>query len=217
MKKVLCCITAAFLLLPSALCAQDFNPAAGPLEGVWTNETNAEDVLIFAGNLALLSTLNFRYDVIPDILYRNGEILAPDESGSRRTEYSVISTYELSGKTLKLAGVQLTGESQATVYTRAGDDILRTRSRLEGVWTSRYQYPGETSVRNMTCIFKGELMILLVESDTWSNYSAARFTWSDTSLAFLDGSTTAYTISGNLLTIQDDTPGSSENLVLTRK
>jgi hypothetical protein len=209
MKKILCSIAAALVLLPLALQAQDFNPARGPLEGVWKDESNA--TIIFVGNLVLEPSWDSVYDVMPGVIYRNNEILGPDDPGSEQTGYSAICSYELSGNTLKLTG----DDGYEEVYVRSGDDILRSKSRLEGVWAAPYSdpdYPGISA--DMTWIFTGRLMIMMLQSDSVSQCAAAEFSCSDEAIILEDGSSMSYTISGNVLTLIGD---SDDTFVLTKK
>jgi hypothetical protein len=214
MKKILCFIAAALVLLPLVLSAQEFDPARGPLEGVWKNETDDAGVIIFIGNLILTSEGNFTYNVMPGIRYRDGEILVPDEPGSEQMEYYTIS-YELSGNTLKLIN-----DGYEEIYVQSGDGLLQNKSRLEGVWTTLYRDPDSPEIAaNLTWIFTGVLMIMSVQSDLFGParlYQAAEFSCSDEVITGPDDFTIPYTLSGDVLTLMVGLSG-IDTIVLTRK
>jgi hypothetical protein len=210
MKKILCLIATVLVLLPLVLSAQDFNPAKGPLEGVWENETDNEDVIIFVGNLVLEPDFGSTYDVTP-VIYQDGKILEPDEPGSKQTGYHTVCNYKLSGNTLRLIR-----DDYVEVYVRSGDDILQNKSPLEGVWSASYPVPDYPESASITWIFTGGLMILSMQADFFSQYGAAQFSYSDEAIYLPGGGpTTFYTISGNTLTLFDN--DESDPIVLTKK
>jgi hypothetical protein len=208
MKKI-CLIAAVLVLLPLALSAQEFNPAGGPLEGVWENETDDEEVIIFIGNLILEKNWDSTYDVVPGMVYRNGEAYSLAESESGEPEY--MFSYKLSGSTLEFT--DKTDEyDEIRRFKRAGDSILRNKSPLEGSWAG--SYPGDiTGV--FTWIFAGELLIMSLETDSYTEYSdGLEFVYSDVdkTLTAMEDSISCE-VSGDVMTLGDE----DDTLVLTRK
>jgi hypothetical protein len=196
MKKIYV-IAAVFVLLPLALWSQEFNPAKGPLEGVWENETDEENVLIFTGNLMLEKDWDSTYDVTP-MVYRNGEaygLMDPDYD-----EY--MFTYRLSGTTLEITDQY----EEFRSFKRSGDAILQNKSPLEGIWKGSLQNPDNPDeIVTETYIFTGELMIILLEIDSYTEYMGLEFVYSDVdnTLTAMDDSVSCK-VSGDTMTLSDE-------------
>jgi hypothetical protein len=202
MKKIFCLIAAVLVLLPPALRAQEFDPARGPLEGVWENEEDEEDVLIFVGNLFLEKDWDSTYSVYPGIEYANGKARSSAEPDD-------VFNYKLSGNSLTLTDEY----DDVTRYKRSDNAILQNKSRLEGVWTTAYSESGMTAV--MTWIFIGQLVIMSMETDSFTEYAPGfEFTYSDAdhTMTAMDD-TISCVLSGDTLTLSDD----DESFVLTRR
>ncbi|MDR1862938.1 MAG: hypothetical protein LBQ67_03350 [Treponema sp.] len=212
MRKIFCVIAAVFVLLP--LAAQDFNPAAGPLEGVWKSEDEDEaEVIIFVGNLILVKDdWDDSYEVLPGMIYKNGEALGPvvETDFGGYEDYETLFSYKLSGNTLKIIAEDDDEES----YVKAPDDILRNKSRLEGIWAFSYQNPyNSEEAGELLWIFTGGLIIAAMKTDSSFQYAEAiEFTSTDATITAMDD-TISYTLSGNELTLTDG----DETLVFTRR
>jgi hypothetical protein len=200
MKKIFCLIAAVLVVLPPALGAQEFDPARSPLEGVWENEEDAEDVLIFTGNFILEKNRNSTYTVYPGIEYRNGKVHNPTEPDFN---------YKLSGNILTL-----TDEYDESInFKRSHDAILQNKGPLEGIWTAEYSDSDITVL--MTFIFIGQLVIMSGEVDSRTEYmDGLEFTYSDTdhTMTAMNDSISCV-LSGDTLTLSDD----GESVVFTRK
>jgi hypothetical protein len=199
MKNIFCFI-AAFLCLQS-LSAQEFKPAKGPLEGVWENEDDDEEVLIFIGNLILGKDWDSTYSVYPGVEYRNGRAQSSVEPDD-------VFYYKLSGNSLTI-----TNEYGNANYKRSGDAILRNKGPLEGSWTlvhySELDIPG-----TMTWIFIGQLLIMSAEIDSRTEYEGLEFTYSETDNTITHmGDSVSCMVSGDTMTISED----GESMVFTRK
>jgi hypothetical protein len=209
MKRIFCVIAAVLVLLPPVLAAREFNPAKGPLEGVWENEEDEEEVLIFTGNLVLeKSWRDSGYEVYPGMVYTNGEAYseADPESGP---EY--MFGYKVSGNTLELTDEY----DDVTKYKRSGDAILQNKSRLEGIWEGSLQNPDNPDlIVEFAYIFLGELMIASMKLESYTEYMAAGFSYSDldNTLSSMDD-TISCTVSGDAMTLTDG----SVTVVLARK
>jgi hypothetical protein len=202
MKRIFCVIAVVLFLLPLALSSQDFNPAAGPLEGDWENEVDEEAVIVFTGNLFLERNWGSTYTVFPGMKYGNG-----NARSSTEPEYAF--NYELSGNSLTL-----TDEYNEDIhYKRSGDTILQNKSALEGIWTTVYSDSHITGV--LTLIFIGQLLIMSMEGDSFSGYSSGyEFTYSDTDHTITNAEGVApCMVSGDTMTLGDD----DESFVFTRK
>jgi hypothetical protein len=202
MKKNFCLIAAVMVLLPLALSAQEFNPAAGPLEGVWENETDDEDVIIFIGNLALGKNSDATYLVYPGMEYGNGEAYSLAEP-----KYTF--NYKLSGNILTLTDEY----DYNTNYKRSSDAILQNKGPLEGIWTAVYSYSDITAVMTWICI--GQLLIMSVEADSFTKYmDGFEFIYSDTDHTMTAmNDTISCVLSGDTMTMGDD----DESFVFTRR
>jgi hypothetical protein len=207
LMKKMCVIAAVFVLLPLALWAQEFNPAKGPLEGVWENETDEEDVLVFTGNLMLEKNRDSTYSIYPGMVYRNGEaygLMDPDYD-----EY--MFTYRLSGNTLEITEQYEKFRS----FKRSGDAILQNKSPLEGIWTGSFRNPDNPDeILAFTYIFTGQLMIASAKGDASEAYVAAKFSYSDSDNTLTSmGDSVSCKVSGDTMTMRDK----EITLVLTRK
>jgi hypothetical protein len=202
MKRIFCVIVTALFLLPLALSAQEFDPARGPLEGVWENESDDEDVIIFTGNLALGKNSDATYSVYPGMEYENSKVRSP-------TEPDYTFSYKLSGNILTLTDEY----DYTTNYKRSSDAILQNKGPLEGVWTAVYSDSDITGVMTWICI--GRLLIMLMESDSFSGYSDGyEFTYSDTDHTMTAmNDTISCVLSGDTMTMGDD----EESFVFTRR
>jgi hypothetical protein len=200
MKKIFYLIAAVLVLLPSALSAQEFNPARGPLEGVW--EIEDEEVIIFIGNLILQKNIRASfYDVIPGMVYRNGKAF-----GS--AEYDVMFDYELSENTLTLIT-----EGEEIIYTKSRDDILQNKGPLEGIWKSAASDSDTTET--LIWIITGALLIEATETDSYTAYGGGlEFIYSDVddTITAMD-ETISCAVSGGTMTLTSD----SQAVVLIRE
>jgi hypothetical protein len=207
MKKIFCLVMAFFVLLSLALSAQDFNPARGPLEGVW--ETEDEETVIFIGNLILKKNIQASfYDVVPGMVYRNGEAFGPVEPDEVQTEYDIMFDYELSENTLKMF---IDGDE--IFYTKSRDDILQNKGPLEGIWKGVVS--DSHTPQTLIWIIAGELLIEATETDSYTEYGGGlEFVYSglDNTLVGL-GETVSCTVSGDTMIITDD----AQTVVLTRE
>jgi hypothetical protein len=198
-------IAVVLFLLPLALPAQEFNPAGSPLEGVWENETDDEDVIIFTGNLILEKNRDSTYSVYPGIEYENGKVYSPTQSD--------VFTYKLSGNTLTLTGEY----DDVTRYKRSDNAILQNKSRLEGVWSGQYQPPyGTDEALELSWIIIGGLLIELVKENFFIDYSDAIefiYSASDDTITALE-TTISCMVSGDVMTLLTD---DSVTVVLTRR
>lgn len=208
MKKIFCFIAAVLVLLPPALRAQEFDPARGPLEGVWENEDDEEDVIIFIGNLALQRNWDETYDVMPGMVYRNGEAYSQTDP-----EPEYMFDYTVSGNTLTLTDEY----DDVTSYKRSNNAILQNKSRLEGVWSGPYQNPNDADeIFELSWIAIGGLLIESVKDDFSIDYSdAIEFVYSasDNTITAM-GNTISCMVSGDEMTL---TPDDSITVVLTRR
>jgi hypothetical protein len=203
MKKIFCSVVVFLFLLPLALSAQKFKAARGPLEGVWENETDEEDVIIFTGNLILEKNWDSTYSVYPGMEYRNGKV-----QSSAEPEYAF--KYKLSGNTLTL----IDEYDYGTIYKRSNDAILRNKSRLEGIWTAPYSDSDITVMMTWICV--GQLLIMSAELDSRTEYAPGfEFIYSDAdnTITLMDDSTASCKISGDTMTISNG----GESLVFTRE
>jgi hypothetical protein len=202
MKKIFCLIAAFSVLLPLALSAQAFNPAGGPLEGVW--ETEDEGIIIVTGNLMLKGEKDGGgsfYDIMPGMVYRNGEAFGPEE-------YDIMFDYELSGNTLKI----LMGDV-ALICTKSRNDILRNKGPLEGIWKGEI-FNSDTA-ETIVWIITGGLLIEAAGTGSYLEYwSGLEFVYSaaDDTLIGL-GETISCVVSGDTMTITND----SRTAVLIRE
>jgi hypothetical protein len=208
MKKIFYSAMTFFFLLPLALSAQEFNPAAGPLEGIWINKDDEEELIIFVGNLFLEKDGESTYMVLPGMKYRNGKA-----QSSAEPDYAF--NYKLSGNTLTLTDEY----DDDTIYKRSGDGILQNKSALEGIWTAPYSDSDITGVMTWICV--GRLVIMsmeiLAETDSLNRheYMGFEFTYSDTDNTItLMGDSVSCKVSGNTMTLSGD---GGESLVFTRK
>jgi hypothetical protein len=207
MKKIFYAFAALLALLPPALSAQDFNPARGPLEGVWENEEDYEEVIVFIGNLILERNWDSTYEVYPGMVYKNGEAFAM-EPDLEETEH--MFSYKLSGNTLKI----IDGDDEIS-YTKSRDDILRNKGPLEGIWEAPYRNPDNPDeIWQYAWIFSGELMIATMKSEFYTDYMAAEFSYSDLDNTLTaEGDTISCKVSGDLMTLTDG----PATMQLTRK
>jgi hypothetical protein len=214
MKNIFCAATAVLFLLPwarpLALFAQEFKAVRSPLEGVWENEDNEEADIVFTGNLFLEKRQDSTYAVYPGMEYRNGEAysLANPELG----EPKYIFSYELSGNTLTLTD-EYDEYSEGMSYKRTGSELLQNKSAIEGIWTTSYSDADITGV--MSFIFIGQLLIMSLETDSFTEYAEGfEFFYSgeDNTLTAMDG-TISCTVSGDTMTVS----GGGESMVFTRK
>ncbi|MDR0997871.1 MAG: hypothetical protein LBL70_02295 [Treponema sp.] len=203
MKKIFYSVLTVLFLLPPALSAQEFNPARGPLEGVWETETDEENLIIFTGNLFLIKDRGSAYTVYPGMEYGNGRAHSPAAG------YAF--NYKVSGNTLTIADEYNEGIN----FKRSNDVILQNKSPLEGIWTAPYSDSDITGV--ITCIFTGRLLIALLESDSFFQYSYSdglEFTYSDTdsTIVTMEG-TISCVVSGDTMTLSDE----KDSLVFRKK
>jgi hypothetical protein len=202
MKKIFCLIAAFSALLPLALSAQEFNPARGPLEGVW--EMADEDIIIFTGNLMLKGEKDGGsfYDIMPGMVYRNGQAF-----GS--AGYDIMFDYELSGNTLKIFM-----EDAALICTKSRNDILRNKGPLEGIWKGGFSKSSDTTA-TIVWIITGGLLIEAAETGFSTEYEGGlEFIYSEADDTLIGlGETISCVVSGDTMIITND----SRTAVLTRE
>jgi hypothetical protein len=200
MTQIFCVTAIVLYLLPLALAAQEFNPARSPLEGVWENESDDEDVIIFTGNFILEKNRDSTYSVYPGIKYENSKVHSPTEPDFN---------YKLSGNILTL-----TDEHDASInFIRSNNAILQNKGPLEGIWTAVYSDSDITGVLTWICI--GRLLIMSMESDSFSGYSDGyEFIYSDTDHTMTAmNDTISCVLSGDTMTLSFD----SNSFVFTRR
>jgi hypothetical protein len=145
---------------------------------------------------------------MPGMVYKNGEAYSErdPESGP---EY--MFGYKLSGNTLELTDEY----DDVTKYKKSGGAILQNKSRLEGIWEGSLRNPDNPDeIAEFAYMFLGELMIASMKLESYTEYIAAGFSYSDLDNTLTStGDTISCTVSGDAMTLTDG----SVTVVLTRK